>query len=411
MKLFDIFNKSKKETATVEGTSTGEEQSEEQSENTTSGTPDDRETKTAKSVVHNLIILDESGSMASIAGATISGLKELTQTIRQGQIDFPEQQHFITIYSFEGGKINKRLLFKKVDDIDMNEFIHFSPGGITNLYDAIGTGINDMKKHIGEDNMLTDVLVTILTDGLENASKEYTYHQIQKMIADCKAKGWIFSYIGTDHDVQQVSVNLGIQNVQVFSKNDDDMQRMWKEERQARHRHYQSKSDYDNVSQNMEYEDHLREKQEWSRYKNTGFYQEKDIYRFKRPHMRDFDVALREIRNGRKESHWMWYIFPQLEGLGHSQESQYYGLRDLHEAREYMENPVFGDDLICISEELLKLPTDNAKDIFGQTDAMKLRSCMTLFSLLNVHSVFQSVLDKYFGGRKDERTLSLLGIN
>ncbi|MDR2148409.1 MAG: DUF1810 domain-containing protein [Tannerella sp.] len=405
MKLFSKLNKSKR------NDSSADEKNSTQSENPTSETQKSGEEKTVKSVVHNLIILDESGSMASIAGSTVSGLKELTHTIRQGQIDFPSQQHFVTIYSFEGGKINKRLAFKKVDGIDMEQFIHFSPGGMTNLYDAVGTGINDMERHIGKENMFTDVLVTILTDGEENASREFSYRQIQGMIADRMAKGWIFSYIGTDHDVNKVSTDLGIQNVQIFSKNDEDMQRMWEQEKKARLMHHQSKMNYDMISADMDDATHLREKREWSSLRNRNFYRQKDIYRFKRPHMQYFETALQEIRNGRKESHWMWYIFPQLEGLGHSQESQDYGLQDLDEAREYIENQMFGRDLIHICGELLKLPTNDAEEIFGQTDALKLRSSMTLFSLLNVDPVFQAVLDKYFEGKKDRKTLNLLGIN
>ena len=405
MNLFNILRKGKEESVVEKNTS--KQQNEQQNVNVEPNVQKEK-AGTTKSIVHNLIVLDESGSMSSIAGATVSGLKELAHTIRQGQIDFPQQQHFITLYSFEGGKINKRLEFKKVDEIDLNNFIHFSPGGMTNLYDAMGTGINDMEKHIGKDDVLTDVMVTIITDGEENASREFTYKQIQSKIADCKSKGWIFSYIGTDHDVKQVSINLGIQNVQIFSKNEEDMQRMWEQERMARGRHFQSKNEYDNVSGAMDYEARIREKQEWAQCKNQRYYEQKDIYRFKQPHMKYFDSALEEIRNGQKVGHWMWYIFPQLEGLGYSHNSQYYGLRDIDEAREYMANPIFGADLVRISEELLNLSTNNAEEIFGHIDSLKLRSCMTLFSLLNINRVFQKVLDKYFGGQKDEKTLRMV---
>ena len=136
-----------------------------------------------------------------------------------------------------------------------------------------------------------------------------------------------------------------------------------------------------------------------------------DLTRFTAAHQRDFSAALREITNGRKESHWMWYIFPQMKGLGYSPTAQYYGVESLEEARAFLADPYLGGNLTAICQALLRLSSDNATEIFGRPDDMKLRSSMTLFSLAaGGDSVFDRVLDRFFGGRPDPRTLELLGM-
>ena len=123
----------------------------------------------------------------------------------------------------------------------------------------------------------------------------------------------------------------------------------------------------------------------------------------------DFDQALSEIRNGRKRGHWMWYIFPQLRGLGVSEASTYFGLSGVLEAQAFLNHPVLGNRLILISNALLHLNSDNALQIFGSPDNMKLRSSMTLFSLISGNSsVFHAVLVKFFDGEPDPKTLSLV---
>ncbi len=136
-----------------------------------------------------------------------------------------------------------------------------------------------------------------------------------------------------------------------------------------------------------------------------------DLSRFTTAHQRDYETALHEIRQGRKKSHWIWYIFPQVRGLGKSSTSQYYAIQSLEEARAFLNDPVLGGHLTEISAALLTLPTNNASDIFGWPDNLKLRSCMTLFSLVSApDSVFHQVLDKFFGGQHDGRTLQILHI-
>lgn len=122
-----------------------------------------------------------------------------------------------------------------------------------------------------------------------------------------------------------------------------------------------------------------------------------------------YETALSEIRNGRKASHWMWFIFPQIQGLGHSDMATFYAIKDKEEAQEYLSHPILGQRLIEISEVLLQLNSGNAVQIFGGIDSVKLKSSMTLFaSLPNTNPIFQKVLDKFFGGEKDSRTIEIL---
>lgn len=120
-------------------------------------------------------------------------------------------------------------------------------------------------------------------------------------------------------------------------------------------------------------------------------------------------MAFSEIQQGRKQSHWMWFIFPQIAGLGFSETSRYYAIKDVQEAAGFLNHPVLGSRLINISRELLKLKTDDAHRVFGSPDDLKLKSCMTLFSMLpEADPVFKTVLEKFFNGEKDTKTLHLI---
>ena len=133
------------------------------------------------------------------------------------------------------------------------------------------------------------------------------------------------------------------------------------------------------------------------------------LERFIEPQEQDYEQALKEIRNGRKVSHWIWYIFPQLRGLGKSYMSDYYGIRDLDEAKAFLQHPYLGKHLQKISEALLNLDNDNATQIMGRPDDMKLKSSMTLFACADPeNAVFEKVLEKFYNGHKDGRTLKML---
>ena len=125
----------------------------------------------------------------------------------------------------------------------------------------------------------------------------------------------------------------------------------------------------------------------------------------------DYAAALAEVRRGRKTSHWMWYIFPQIAGLGQSSTARYYSIRDLEEAREYYAHPVLGQRLREISGALLDLRGSDPVAVFGGIDSMKLKSSMTLFAVAAPDDpIFQQVLDKYYGGEQDALTLRSLGV-
>ncbi len=134
-----------------------------------------------------------------------------------------------------------------------------------------------------------------------------------------------------------------------------------------------------------------------------------NLARFVSAQQRVYQTVREELRSGSKRSHWMWFIFPQVEGLGESSTSRYYSIKSAEEARQYLAHPVLGPRLLECSEILLSLQGSTADEIFGFPDDMKLKSSMTLFeNAAGPGSVFRRVLDKYFAGQRDQRTLELL---
>lgn len=134
--------------------------------------------------------------------------------------------------------------------------------------------------------------------------------------------------------------------------------------------------------------------------------------RFVEAQERAYPTALAELREGRKRGHWMWYIFPQLDGLGHSATARCYAIGSLEEARAYLDHPLLGPRLAQCCEAVLAVQGRSAHAIFGSPDDLKLRSCATLFALASPPgSVFERLLERYFQGRPDGRTLNLLGMD
>ena len=134
-----------------------------------------------------------------------------------------------------------------------------------------------------------------------------------------------------------------------------------------------------------------------------------NLGRYIRAQKKDFEIAYKEVSNGKKLSHWMWYIFPQIIGLGRTGISVEYAIKSLDEAKAYMENPYLRENIIKICEALLSLSTKDPYQVLGSPDDMKLRSSMTLFSLaVPKEEIFQKVLDKYYYGKPDERTIEIL---
>jgi uncharacterized protein (DUF1810 family) len=136
-----------------------------------------------------------------------------------------------------------------------------------------------------------------------------------------------------------------------------------------------------------------------------------DLHRFVRAQENDYAQALSEITSGRKRSHWIWYIFPQIDGLAFSATSKHYAIKSIAEAKAYLAHPVLGPRLIKCAEATVRIEDRSATEIFGSPDDMKVRSCATLFASVSpAGSVFDRLLQKYYRNERDGKTLRLLGI-
>jgi uncharacterized protein (DUF1810 family) len=136
-----------------------------------------------------------------------------------------------------------------------------------------------------------------------------------------------------------------------------------------------------------------------------------NLNRFVRAQEDDYTIALSELKKGEKRSHWMWYIFPQIDGLAFSSTSKHYAIKSLGEAKAYLDHALLGPRLLECAAAVMSIEGRSAREIFGSPDDLKLRSCATLFaSVLPPGSVFDRLLEKYYQGRRDSRTLELLGI-
>jgi uncharacterized protein (DUF1810 family) len=136
------------------------------------------------------------------------------------------------------------------------------------------------------------------------------------------------------------------------------------------------------------------------------------LNRFVLAQQEDYEQALAEIRGGKKRTHWMWYIFPQIDGLAFSSTSKYYAIKSIDEAKAYLEHPLLGPRLLECAEAVVGVEGRSAKEIFGSPDDLKLRSCATLFACVSPPgSAFDRLLEKYYRGERDQKTLQLLGID
>lgn len=130
--------------------------------------------------------------------------------------------------------------------------------------------------------------------------------------------------------------------------------------------------------------------------------------RYKNAQAASYETALEEIRNGKKESHWMWYIFPQIIGLGETSTSIYYSIKSIEEAEEYLNDEVLGTNLREITNALLELESNDPVEVFGSIDALKLKSSMTLFDLVSSNDIFNEVLEKFYNGEKCLTTINMV---
>ncbi|MBP8725433.1 MAG: VWA domain-containing protein [Saprospiraceae bacterium] len=183
--------------------------------------------------VHNLIVLDESGSMASIKMAIIRGFNEVVQNIQGIENQYPEQEHLISFYSFNGLALKEHFFNRPAKSLSQIGEKTYNPSASTPLFDALGSSINKLKKLLAGQTDYS-VLVTILTDGEENASKKYSGNDVKALIEELKPNGWMFSYIGTDHDVEKMANSLSISQSIVWDKSKAGMETMFANERNFR---------------------------------------------------------------------------------------------------------------------------------------------------------------------------------
>ena len=201
---------------------------------------------TTKHQVHNLIILDESGSMSSIKGSIINGFNALLQTAKEMQLNFPEQEHIITFLSFNSGNFTFHKFNESVRSLEPLNKKNYNPNGSTPLLDAIGKGItrtNELLKNVENYN----VLVTILTDGEENSSQQFRGDSIKILVEVLSTKRWTFTYVGTEHDVESIADSLSIKNTMRWEKDDESMNMMFAKERSSREAYFNNiKDNYNN---------------------------------------------------------------------------------------------------------------------------------------------------------------------
>jgi hypothetical protein len=215
--------------------------------------------------VYNLIILDESGSMSVIKKSTISGFNEVVQTIKGIEKQFPEQKHFISLVTFNGLGIKTKLDKHPVSGLSQIDEASYNPDSMTPLYDAIGLSVLKLRMDIaGVEN--ANVLVTILTDGEENDSKEFNVSQVKKIIDEQKALGWTFTFIGANQDVEKVAASISISNTMNFIPSQEGVHEFFMKERESRVRFSKKIHDKEDPRANFydENDDEPKKKEETS---------------------------------------------------------------------------------------------------------------------------------------------------
>jgi len=181
--------------------------------------------------IYNLIILDESGSMQYIKSQAITGLNETLQTIKSAQEKFENQSHYVTLVSFNTNRV--KTIYdcspaNRIQDLCNNDY---QPSAGTPLYDAMGISLTKLRAEVKDED---NVLVTIITDGYENASREYSGNAIADLVDELKTKGWIFAYIGANQDVEKVAASMGIRNSLCFEATPEGTKEMFKMESESR---------------------------------------------------------------------------------------------------------------------------------------------------------------------------------
>ncbi len=203
------------------------------------------EKNSSKTHVYNVIIMDRSGSMWDIQQSAIQGYNEVLGGIKADAQTYAEtQEHHMTLVLFDSRIINN--VYWNIDPAkaDILTAKTYVPGAATPLYDAIGQTLTRLQKELDGDPNVS-VIVTIITDGLENSSTEYSLEAVKALINHLKAQGWSFAYMGTDHDVYGATVSLSITNVVKFEKTGADTQAVFEKERRARQRYHSKMAQFE----------------------------------------------------------------------------------------------------------------------------------------------------------------------
>lgn len=195
-----------------------------------------------KAQIHNLIIVDESGSMGGLEKVTIGGINETIATIKKAQEDFADtQQHYLTLLTFDTGGHGQppiRLHMAAMPISQVTDFNDYHPRGGTPLFDAMGESLTRLHEHIKDDENATAV-VTIITDGMENASRKWTGEALRHLIEQLKEEGWTFSYMGSCHDVVEVTMKLSIDHVMEFDHDDVGASNTWQRDSSSKRAYYE----------------------------------------------------------------------------------------------------------------------------------------------------------------------------
>ena len=226
----------------------------------------DSENPGTKARIYNLIIVDESGSMSGLEHATVTGVNETINSIRGAQKEFAEtQEHFLTLVTFDfHGSEPVRTLINREPIGNVKDFDNYHPRGCTPLYDAMGQSITDLYNHIKDDDDASAV-VTVLTDGLENASREWSGANLKALIEKLTQEGWSFSYMGSDHDVKQVSFNLSIHNVVEFDHDIVGSANTWSRESSAKLNFFRRMNEEYRKGRRQSKEEWIRRKREMAK--------------------------------------------------------------------------------------------------------------------------------------------------
>lgn len=193
---------------------------------------------TPTSTVYNLLILDESGSMEIVRDTTVRGFNELVQTVQGLTREFPDKQQIVSLTTFNGLGIKEKLFMQPADSLQPLTLADYRPDASTPLHDAIGQSVGKLRQVLAATGAANyQVLVTVLTDGEENASKEFTRPVIRQLIEQLKEQGWTFTYIGANHDLDRAADGLAIDNKLAFTQNEAEMDAMFAKERNSRRRY------------------------------------------------------------------------------------------------------------------------------------------------------------------------------